>query len=72
MKNMFTMFCLSLALSVPAAFLPVEPAGAATPAADVASHAACQHCGMDREKFAHSRMLIEYDDGTTAATCSLH
>ena len=33
--------------------------------------ASCKHCGMDREKFAHSRMLIEYDDGTTAAVCSL-
>jgi hypothetical protein len=27
---------------------------------------------MDREKFAHSRMLIEYDDGTQVGTCSLH
>jgi nitrous oxide reductase accessory protein NosL len=27
---------------------------------------------MDREKFSQSRMLIEYDDGSTVATCSLH
>jgi len=27
---------------------------------------------MDRGKFAHSRMVIEYEDGTTVATCSLH
>jgi len=27
---------------------------------------------MDRGKFAHSRMLIEYDDGTLVPTCSLH
>jgi copper chaperone NosL len=27
---------------------------------------------MDRHKFAHSAMLIEYEDGTTTATCSLH
>jgi copper chaperone NosL len=33
---------------------------------------ACQFCGMDRHKFAHSAMLIEYEDGSTAATCSLH
>lgn len=33
--------------------------------------ASCKYCGMDREKFAHSRMLIEYEDGTTAAVCSL-
>lgn len=40
--------------------------------ADVARHKACPHCGMDREKFAHSRMLITYADGTTVGTCSLH
>jgi copper chaperone NosL len=33
---------------------------------------ACKYCGMNREMFAHSRMLIEYDDGTTVGTCSLH
>jgi hypothetical protein len=27
---------------------------------------------MDREKFAHSRMLVEYEDGTSLGTCSLH
>lgn len=34
--------------------------------------ASCSYCGMDRGKFAHSRMLIEYDDGTTLGTCSIH
>ncbi len=32
----------------------------------------CKYCGMDREKFARSRMLIEYSDGTFVGTCSLH
>jgi hypothetical protein len=27
---------------------------------------------MDRAKFAHSRVLIEYDDGSTFGACSLH
>jgi hypothetical protein len=27
---------------------------------------------MDREKFSHSRMHIDYEDGTTVGTCSLH
>jgi hypothetical protein len=27
---------------------------------------------MDREKFSHSRVYIEYDDGSTEGTCSLH
>lgn len=40
--------------------------------ADISAHASCQYCGMDREKFGHSRMLVEFDDGSVAATCSLH
>lgn len=48
-----------------------EPLGAA-PQPDIARSAACRHCGMDREKFSHSRMLIEYEDGSQTATCSLH
>jgi len=40
--------------------------------ADVAHHMNCKYCGMDRAKFAQSRMLIEYDDGSAVATCSIH
>jgi len=32
----------------------------------------CKYCGMDREKFDFSRMLIDYDDGTSFAVCSIH
>lgn len=39
---------------------------------DVKKYQACPHCGMDREKFAHSRMLIVYSDGSSAGVCSLH
>jgi copper chaperone NosL len=39
---------------------------------DIKKHPSCPLCGMDREKFAHSRMLIEYDEGTQVGTCSLH
>jgi copper chaperone NosL len=39
---------------------------------DIKKFPSCKFCGMDREKFAHSRMLIEYDDGTAEGTCSLH
>ncbi len=39
---------------------------------DVIIHRACPHCGMDREKFAGSRMLITYTDTTTVGVCSLH
>ena len=39
---------------------------------DIQKHPSCKYCGMDRQKFNHSRMLIEYDDGTAVGTCSLH
>ena len=31
----------------------------------------CKHCGMDRTKFSHSRMLITYKDGSSG-TCSIN
>ena len=39
---------------------------------DVKEIPACKYCGMNREMFAHSRMLIEYSDGTKEGVCSLH
>ena len=33
---------------------------------------ACVHCGMDRTKFGHSRMIVSYTDGSSAGTCSLN
>ena len=39
---------------------------------DIQKHKSCPYCGMDREKFAHSRMLIIYDDGSEVGLCSLH
>ena len=39
---------------------------------DISKHASCKYCAMDREKFAHSRMLVIYDDGSATGTCSLH
>ena len=57
-----------------AAILAVTLTGPLTSAADddQSAHPACQYCGMDRTKFAHSRALVAYDDGTAAGTCSLH
>lgn len=39
---------------------------------DIGKFATCKYCGMDREKFAHSRMVIQYEDGSDAGFCSLH
>ncbi|HEY6011753.1 MAG TPA: nitrous oxide reductase accessory protein NosL [Nitrospirota bacterium] len=37
---------------------------------DIALHKDCKYCGMNRDTYDFSRMLIEYEDGTTAALCS--
>ena len=39
---------------------------------DVDKHASCKYCGMDRKMFAHSRMLLVYEDGSELGACSLH
>jgi len=39
---------------------------------DIAAHKACVYCGMDRGTYDFSRMLIEYEDGTTVPFCSIH
>jgi copper chaperone NosL len=39
---------------------------------DITLHKSCSHCGMNRETFAFSRMLIEYHDGSAVPVCSLH
>jgi nitrous oxide reductase accessory protein NosL len=39
---------------------------------DIKEIGECLYCGMDRGKFAHSRMLIRYEDGTSVGTCSVH
>ena len=39
---------------------------------DIQTHPSCKYCGMDRQKFSHSRMLVEYDDGSSVGTCSIH
>lgn len=40
--------------------------------ADVVKYNACQYCGMDREKYAHSRMLLTYSDGSSVGVCSIN
>ena len=39
--------------------------------ADVRKHNACPHCGMYREKFSQSRMLITYSNGFSVGVCSV-
>jgi len=60
--------------SIVAAILLCLAVGATTSFAtdQVESPPACQKCGMNRTSFAQSRMLIDYADGTSVGTCSLH
>ncbi|MDX9895092.1 MAG: nitrous oxide reductase accessory protein NosL [Desulfofustis sp.] len=53
-------------------FVCMSPAPALSENKDIADHPACPICGMDRLKYAHSRMLITYEDGTQFGACSLH
>lgn len=39
---------------------------------DTKSMPSCVHCGMNREKFAATRMVIDYDDGKSVGLCSIH
>lgn len=39
---------------------------------DIQLHKECKYCGMNRGSFDFSRMLIEYDEGTVVAVCSIH
>ncbi len=39
---------------------------------DIENYPECKYCGMVREKFAHSRALIEYGEGSVTGTCSVH
>jgi copper chaperone NosL len=38
---------------------------------DIQRHPACPVCGMDRQVYAHSRMLVDYKEGAVG-TCSIH
>jgi copper chaperone NosL len=39
---------------------------------DIQKHPTCKYCGMDRQMFALSRMLVEYEDGPAVGVCSIH
>ncbi len=51
---------------------PMHQHGAPIQAARVESPEECTYCGMNRTRFARSRMLVEYADGSQVGTCSIH
>jgi copper chaperone NosL len=63
-KRIFSfIICLATFLWIPLAALAHN---------DVQNQPTCKYCGMDRNVYAHSRMLVTYEDGSTMGTCSLH
>lgn len=40
--------------------------------ADIQRHPECRYCGMYRQLYDYSRMLVAYADGSSAGTCSIH
>ena len=38
---------------------------------DIGEFPSCAHCGMNRQAFDYSRMLVVYEDGASVGTCSL-
>ena len=72
MKRMM-IFVLACSFLSGAYMIPLTPfSSAAFAQEDISKHASCPFCGMDREKFAFSRVYVEYDDGSTLGTCSIH
>lgn len=59
-------------LLVTGLYLSLATVALAVPQADITQAPKCHYCGMDREKYNHSRMLIEYTDNSKVGTCSLH
>jgi len=53
-------------------FVVMASVASAQKAPDVQNIPSCKLCGMDRDQFAHSRFLIEYDDGSAFGACSIH
>jgi copper chaperone NosL len=63
-KGIVLLIALSLLMGASISFAEKAP--------DIEKHSSCTYCGMDREQFAHSRFLIEYDDGNSFGACSIH
>jgi copper chaperone NosL len=39
---------------------------------DIEDSPTCDYCNMNRAQYAHSRVLVEYADGTQFGACSIH
>jgi copper chaperone NosL len=65
MRKVFLAFALVI-------FCGVSAANAyAGESEDIRLHKNCKVCGMSREMFSYSRVLVEYSNGTISGTCSI-
>jgi nitrous oxide reductase accessory protein NosL len=55
----------------PMQFVPKKPADPNAAKDDIGKYPSCPYCGMDRKKFHHSRMLVQFSDDLPDPTCSL-
>src|SRR5512133_2801463 len=62
----------TLAIAITAILFPIAVALADHHLGDVKEGPSCKYCGMDRAKFASSRMVVEFEDGSKIHACSLH
>lgn len=67
MRPLLPRLLLALALASPLLPAPPQPA----PAGPVEAPGACERCGMDRTRFARSRMLVAFAGSAPVGTCSL-
>lgn len=49
-----------------------QPLTEEKPGNDIPSHPKCSYCGMDRNQYAYSRVLLRYQDGSEVGLCSIH
>lgn len=70
MKSVKTISTHLLILVV--AVLMCAPTNALSGEDDISKIPSCTICGMDRHKFSHSRMLLNFEDGSAFGACSLH
>lgn len=62
---------MKTALQVALVLVGLAGPALAEPPPDVRAAPSCRHCGMDRDRFARSRMVVEYEDGTSVGLCSI-
>jgi copper chaperone NosL len=56
----------------PAQFVPKKAPDAKPLENDIEKTPKCPYCGMSRQQFHHSRMVVHYGDDLTDGVCSLH